>query len=83
MPLESVVDKLENPTRNDKPERTNSEQKDVEYRFGETTFLEKKIQPLDVIDIVQNSINVGKINNSTKLKILNNVIKELKAFYGN
>jgi hypothetical protein len=58
---------------------------DCKFRIGQQTHpVLKELSSLDVIDIVTKSINsCGKINNSMKIKIFNNVVKELKAFYGN
>lgn len=56
---------------------------ELEIRSGSIQFIPKQLSALDVIDIITKSINCGKVNNTTKMKIINNVVKELKEFYGN
>jgi len=43
----------------------------------------KQLTDLDVIDIATRSLKVGKLNNCTRIKIIESVVRELKAFYGN
>lgn len=85
MPLESVVDRLEKPQIRSGSQLMNDDEikqfVEKQIKPGCIAHVNNQLTSLDVIDIVQKSINVGKLNNSTKLKILNNVIKELKEFY--
>ena len=54
---------------------------EFELRKGTTQFCRKELTALDAIDIITKSLKCGKLNNSTRIKIIDNVVKELKAFY--
>jgi len=53
----------------------------TKIKLGTTQFCRKELTALDAIDIITKSLKCGKLNNSTRIKIIDNVVKELKAFY--